>query len=324
VPMRLDPRFLNWGVFFILLGAIPLAVSQGWIPASAIDNAWRFWPLILIGIGVGLLLRRTAFHFVGGLLVAATFGLMLGSVLAGGVNNKVGFGLACTSERSGSAFPDQAGVLGPAASVSLEMSCGDLTVNTTSPNGWSLSGSGPDGRLPRIEATTDRLSIESGDRSFFGSTGETWRVGLPTESRLDLSTTLNAGSSRLTLAGMHIGTMSGTTNAGSTVIDFTGATLGSLSYTVNAGSVGITLPAASLGGSASINAGSLNLCTPPGAGLRIESSSILASNNFAERGLVQTGSTWTSPGYTTATVRIDLSLSANAGSVELDPTGGCG
>ena len=87
--MRLDPRFLNWGVFFILLGAIPLAVSQGWIPASAIDNAWRFWPLILIGIGIGLLLRRTAFHFVGGLLVAATFGLMLGSVLAGSVNNDV-------------------------------------------------------------------------------------------------------------------------------------------------------------------------------------------------------------------------------------------
>ena len=123
---------------------------------------------------------------------------------------------------------------------------------------------------------------------------------------------------------MHIGTLSGTTNAGSTVIDFAGASLGSLSYTVNAGSVGITLPAASVSGSASVNAGSLNLCAPPGAGLRIELSSILASNNFAERGLVQTGSTWTSPGYATAAVKIDLSLSANAGSVEIDPTGGCG
>ena len=30
--MRIDSRFLNWGVFFILLGAIPLAV-----PANVLD-----------------------------------------------------------------------------------------------------------------------------------------------------------------------------------------------------------------------------------------------------------------------------------------------
>ena len=46
--MRLDPRFLNWGVFFILLGGIPFAVGQGWIPATAVDDGWRFWPLLLM------------------------------------------------------------------------------------------------------------------------------------------------------------------------------------------------------------------------------------------------------------------------------------
>jgi hypothetical protein len=203
------------------------------------------------------------------------------------------------------------------------MSCGDLTVGTTSPNGWSLSGTAPEGRPPNVTASSDRLSIRSAGHAFFEAGGETWRVGLPSESTLDLSTTLNAGTAHLSLAGMHITTFSGTTNAGQTAIDFSGASLGSLSYTVNAGSTKITLPPASLAGSASINAGSLDLCAPPGAGLRIESSSILASNNFEERGLVQTGSTWTSPGYATAAIKIDLSLSANAGNVELDPTGGC-
>jgi hypothetical protein len=322
--MRLDPRFLNWGVFFILLGGVPLAVSQGWIPADVVDRAWRFWPLILIGIGLGLLLRRTAFHFLGGLVVAIAFGLMFGSLLSGGVAGGVNLGFNCSSDRAGSAFPDQSGSLRSSATVSLELSCGDLTVATTSPNGWSLSGTAPDGRPPNVTANLERLSITSGTRSLFGSAGETWHVGLPTQSTLDLSTTLNAGSARLTLAGMHLTRFSGTTNAGETIVDFSGASLGSLSYTVNAGSTSITLPAASMSGSASINAGRLRLCVPPGAALRIDSSSILASNNFAERGLVQTESTWTSPTYPLAAIKIDLSLSANAGNVELDPVGGCG
>ncbi len=321
--MRLDPRFLNWGVFFILLGAIPLAASQGWISGDAVDNALRFWPLILVGIGVGLLLRRTAFHFVGGLIVAATFGLMFGSLLAGGFTGGVNFGFACSSDRSGSSFPDQGGVLGPSGSVDIEMTCGDLSVASTSSNAWSVSGSTPEGRVPDIEASSDRLRVKSAERSIFSLPRQTWRVGLPTDSSLDLSTTLNAGSASLILEGMHIAGFSGTTNAGNTTVDFSGASLGSLSYTVNAGSTQITLPAASLSGSATVNAGSLELCLPAGAGVRIQSSSVLASNNFGERGLVQTGSTWTSPGYGLAPVKIDLSLTANAGSVALDPTGGC-
>jgi LiaF transmembrane domain len=324
--MRLDPRFLNWGVFFILLGAIPLAVSQGWITGDAINGWWRFWPLILIGIGVGLLLRRTTFHFVGGLIVAVTFGLMLGSLLAGGVAGGIGIGWNCSPGRGGTAFTSQSGTLGTNGSVSVEMSCGDLVANATAGTTWTLSGTSPNGQPPRVEASADRLSIRPQQRDFltsFDSPGENWTVGLPTDPTLDLSATLNAGSARFSLGGMHLRDLSLTTNAGSTVVDLTGASLPSFSWTVNAGSSKITLPAASMTGSATVNAGSLAICVPPGAGVRIQSSSFLASNNFGERDLIQTGSTWTSSGYAGAPVQIDLSISANAGSVELNPSGGC-
>jgi hypothetical protein len=82
-------------------------------------------------------------------------------------------------------------------------------------------------------------------------------------------------------------------------------------------------PAATLSGSATVNAGSLALCIPPGTGVRIQSGSVLGSNNYGEKGLIQDGSTWTSPGYGLSSTQIDLSISANAGSVELDPAGGC-
>lgn len=324
--MRIEPRLLNWGVFFILLGAIPLAVTQGLIPDDAVDGWWRFWPLILIGLGVGLLLRRTAFHFLGGLLVAATFGLMFGSLLAGGVAGQFPLGFSCSSSRSGTAFATQAGTLGTSGSVSLEMSCGDLTVSPVAGSAWNVAGTSPDGRTPRLESTPDRLAVRAPEGSWFGSfgnEGSTWRVGLPTDPVLDLSTTLNAGTSNLTLAGTHLDDYSGTTNAGKTTIDLSGAALSRLSYTVNAGSTLITLPMASVSGSVTVNAGSLGLCVAPGTGVKIDSSSLLASNNYAARGLVQTGSTWTSPGYATAQTKVDLSITANAGSVELDPTGGC-
>ena len=55
--MHVHRRFLGWGVFFILLGAIPLAVQAGLLTAAQVADWWRFWPLILVGIGLGLLLR---------------------------------------------------------------------------------------------------------------------------------------------------------------------------------------------------------------------------------------------------------------------------
>ena len=318
--MRVEPRFLGWGIFLIIAGAVPLAVREGWLSVDAVAGAWRFWPLILIGIGAGLILRRTALHFVGGLLVAGTLGLMVGSLLAGGASGALDFG--CSS-RTGAAFPSQTGDLS-GSSVSLEMNCGDAVVTAAPGAAWRLTGSGP---APRVESSADRLQIRSPNRGFlFGglnSEGERWMVSLPIDPTVDLEATLNAGTARLVLGGLHLVGFSMTTNAGKATVDLTDATVSTLSYTLNAGTARIALPASSLSGSATVNAGDLGLCVPGGAGLRIESSSVLASNDFAAHGLVQNGSTWTTPGYDAATIKIDLSLSANAGSVRLDPTGGC-
>jgi hypothetical protein len=323
--MRVDSRLLGWGVFFVFLGAVPLAVQQGWVSADALSGYWRFWPLILIGIGVGLILRRTPFHFVGGLIVAATFGLLFGSLLATGMNGGVGFG--CVSDRSGTAFTSTNGTFTEDVKVGIEMTCGDLKVSTASGKTWTVSGSSSNGQTPVTNAQSDRLELRAPERSWWGSfgnqKGEDWTVVLPTEPTISLSSTLNAGTASLALANTHVRDLSMTTNAGKTTVDLTGATVLTLSTTVNAGTALITLPTSSMSGSATVNAGTLGLCVPSGVDVRIESSSTLASNNFAQQGLVQTGSTWTTPNYGLSSAHIDLSLTANAGSIELNPTGGC-
>ena len=50
----------------------------------------------------------------------------------------------------------------------------------------------------------------------------------------------------------------------------------------------------------------------------------LGSTNLGARGLVQQGSTWTTPGFADASVRVELDVSVNLGSFTLDPVDGCG
>lgn len=324
--MHLDRRFLNWGVFLILLGLVPLSTRQGWIDSGTLGGAWRLWPLILVGIGVGIVLRRTPAGFLGGLIVAATCGLLVGALLAGGRGD---FGFACGSGQATSSFPSRSGTLDPSASVSLEVSCADATVGTAAGSGWTVAGFSADSQGPTVNASGSRLEIRQADGNWaapFGPAGsrDAWAVTLPTGSRLSLGLTLNAGTAHLNLAQAQLASLTMTTNAGSQNVDLSGATVDSLTSTVNAGSTTINLPGSGLRGSLTVNAGSLSFCVPSGTAIRVTTgNTVLGSNNFSTRGLTQSGEVWTTPGYDTATSRIDLSANVNLGSIDLNPEGGC-
>src|ERR1043165_5562824 len=117
--MHVRRGFLGWGVFLILAGAVPLLVRSGVLTDEQVANLWTLWPLILVGIGVGLLLSRTRYGFVGGLIVAATFGLMIGGVLSSGVSTISTGG--CGSEAGKTAFPAREGTFsGASAAVTVQ------------------------------------------------------------------------------------------------------------------------------------------------------------------------------------------------------------
>ena len=93
---------------------------------------------------------------------------------------------------------------------------------------------------------------------------------------------------------------------------------------LNAGSVGVTLPHVSMTGTIHANAGAVRLCAQEGVGLKLHTGeSIVASYDYADHGLVQDGSTWTTPGFDSAAQKIELQTEANAGSFTLDPEEGC-
>ncbi|HEY3523832.1 MAG TPA: hypothetical protein VGK63_09015 [Candidatus Limnocylindrales bacterium] len=319
--MHLERSFVNWGLFLVAVGTVPLAVRAGLIPADL--RWWELWPLLLVAWGVGLILGRTGGAFLGGVLVAVTLGLIVGGVLTAG---SVFGGFTGSCAGSGTAFPTQNGTFSLAqAEVRLEPGCGTLDV-ATGPGGWQVAGSSPDGGVPEIQALPGGLTVTAPDRGFdpFASGGTHWQVTLPSGPAIDLSVTANAGRANLELANANVTNASMTVNAGSVVADLSGPRLTSISVTANAGSAKIALPAANVTGNLTANAGSVALCVPAGTGVRIrDSDAVLGSNNFDSRGLVHAGDTWTSQGFDSAPTRIDISATANVGSVELDPEGGC-
>src|SRR6266516_3293466 len=82
--MHLDRRLLGWGVFFILLGAVPLAVRANAVAPDLVGRWPTLWPVLLIGLGLGLILRGTPLAWLGGAVTAVTLGLMGGGAIATG------------------------------------------------------------------------------------------------------------------------------------------------------------------------------------------------------------------------------------------------
>lgn len=325
--MHIRRGFLGWGVFLILAGTIPLLVRSGYLTDDQIGHLWALWPLIIIGIGVGLILRRSRLEFVGGVIVAATIGVMAGGVLSlGSVSLSTGI---CGSQTGTVAFPSLDGTFSGAGSLDLQLNCGSVDVSVTPGSAWHVEGQDNDGVGPDIKATDSALSVRSrNDASgafwMFGQR-DTWRVTLPDAARLDLDLQLNAGQSTVKLGDATLGRFGLELNAGSATVNLGSIKdIGDLDVGINAGSLGLTLPNRSMSGSIEVNAGSVNLCAPAGAALRFRTGeNIVGSYDYDGHGLVKSGSTWTTPGFDTAAVRIDLQTSANAGSFTLDPEGGC-
>ncbi len=189
---------------------------------------------------------------------------------------------------------------------------------------WHLETS--DGTAaPTVNATGDRLSVVSANQrdSFdLARGGDTWLVSLPTAHSLDLDAEVSAGKGRFDLSGAQLGRLDLAVNAGEAHVDLTGATVGRVSLDVNAGAGWLQLPATGdLRGDLSVNAGKLSVCAPDGVGLRVRGDASLGSIDHG--GLIRNGGGWESPGYAFAPYHADLAVSANLGTIDINPEGGC-
>lgn len=324
--MHIDRRLLGWGVFFILVGAIPLAVRGGFLDAERVVSWPSLWPVLLIGWGLGLLLRRTPVEWIGGGVTAVVLGLMAGGALATGFRG-IPIVSGCGGEGQGTPFVARSGTLAASGQLNVEFNCGTMTIAAAAGSDWSVAGSDADGQGPRVETSGTSVSIGSPTNDFFQDSGRnTWTVGVPRGAALGLGMTLNAGSGTADLAGASITSASLTVNAGSFRLDLANAALiGDLNATVNAGEATISLPAGDRSANLSLNAGNLELCLPADASVRVRWAGALGSNDLDATGLTELDDdTWVSTGFVETAPHLELRVSANAGSFDLTIGGACG
>jgi cell wall-active antibiotic response 4TMS protein YvqF len=323
--MHIDRRLLGWGLFFILLGGIPLAVRANLIDRSVVAQWPNLWPLLLIAWGIGLLLRNTQVEWVGGALTAITFGVMGGGLIATGASN-LSFATGCSGNPPMTAFQSRSGDLAATAQVNVSFNCGTLKMGTADGSTWNLTGSDRDARGPKVTSTPTLLTIESDDTiGFPGGIRSDWSITVPRTPTIGFGLTLNAGEGTIDLAGATLDSSSITLNAGKLDVDMGAvAAAGDVNGTVNAGAAAITLDGNARDVGLSLNAGSLQLCVPADAPLRVRWSGTLGSNNFSGAGLTKVDdSTWTTPNFDQLQPHTELHVSANAGSFELRPGGTC-
>lgn len=325
--MHVDRRLLGWGLFFMILGGIPLATNAGLLDRQVVGQWPLLWPVLLIAWGAGLLLRSTPIEWIGGALAAITFGVMGGGALAAGFGD-IPIASGCGGAGSATPFASHTGAFGSTANAEFEFNCGTFSVAAVDGSAWNLTGSDRTGAGPVVNAGQASLSVRpSRGAGVFSSTGRsTWNVTLPRSPVLAVGLTLNAGEGTVDLAGATISTATLTLNAGDLTVDLSRTTrTGDVNATVNAGSASISLPAGDRSVNLSLNAGSLKVCLPPSTPIRVEWSGALGSNNFDANGLVKVDqNTWTSAGFDGNQPHVELHASANAGSFELQFGGSCG
>jgi hypothetical protein len=325
--MQLDRRLLGWGLFFILVGAIPLATRAGALDPAIVRGWPSLWPILLIGWGIGLLLRRTPVEWLGGAVTAVVFGIMGGGLLATGFSGG-SFSSGCGGQAPGKAFATQTGALTTAGRLDVELSCGSLSLRTIDGTSWSVSGTETEGAAPQVKIDGPSVAISARDRgAFFGGDlrRTDWSLAVPTGTQLGLGVTINAGQGTGNLDGAQLGDVRVTVNAGSARLDLSHvAAMGEVSATVNAGGGVILLPLDARSATLSMNAGSLDLCLAAGTPVRVTWSGTLGSNDLDRSGLTKTDSnTWESANLNPLSTFLDLRVSANAGSFGLDTDGTC-
>jgi hypothetical protein len=325
--MHVDRRLLGWGLFFILVGAVPLATRAGLVDPASV-RAWpSLWPLLLIGWGIGLVLRRAPVEWLGGAVTAIVFGAMGGGLLATGFSGSF-LSSGCGGPAAGTAFESQSGSFANTGTLNTELGCGSLTVRAIAGSDWSVSGTQSDGRAPDVSVNRSTVTIApKGRGSLFGDDPgrADWTLAVPTNAQVGLAITVNAGEATGNLDGANLGEVDLTVNAGSARLDLAGAgAVGDLNATVNAGSAVLQLPSGARSADLSLNAGSLDLCLPAGTPVRVRWSGTLGSNNFEQAGLARLDrNTWQTADFNPLSPSLDLRVSATAGSFGLHPDGVC-
>lgn len=344
--MRINRSLLNWGVFLIALGGVPLAVDRGWLESDIASELGQLWPLILVGIGLGLILRWTPLSWFGGALVAATFGVIFGAATVSLRDSDLGSlqdiipaiaSGACADGDPGEETTTREGIASSEAfELDVTLPCGELTVARAAASTWRVDAAHDAGEAPRIDQTdgdtgTTTLRVQrDGDEviSIFGGQARSdWDVQVPAVAELTSRITLDAARGSIDTGAGALRLVEVRLNAAEATVDLGESETGedsSVELTLNASDGRLVLPPGPARVSATLNASSLDICAPSAIPMEVELTETLSSSDFGAAGLEETDdSTWASPGFSSSGDHLSLVLTSTVSSLSIERPEAC-
>ena len=153
--MHINRGLVFWGVALITAGTVALAIQAGLIPADAARQAWRLWPLLLVGIGLAVIASRTPFSMVATLLAGVVAGV------------PDGLSLGCGGEPTESVNAE--GSFATDGEVELDISCGELRVTTQAGTAWGVLARHGADEEPQVTSDADSFRVSAEGGGFIGS-----------------------------------------------------------------------------------------------------------------------------------------------------------
>lgn len=286
-------RLTNIAYVLIALGALLLIARLGWFDLTRLLGVLRFWPILVIAVGVDMLTngRRRLLVYGTGVAAVLVLSLVGGAGLAGRPANTLEVAQELQGARS--------------ADVHVVASMARLELTGAAQN--ELLASGHIGQQAGERVNVDYVlrgnrgefrAISSGFRSSFMA----FRRSVPWD---------------LTLTGRVPIALTVETGVGESTLDLRQLQLESLNISAGVGETTVNLP--QLGNyEASIDGGvgEILVRVPRDLAIRIQVDTGIGSVNAA-RHFTRSGNTYTSPNYETSTQRVELQLDAGIGSINI-------
>jgi len=282
------------------MGVLFLLANLGMLPLTFWEIAARFWPLILILIGLEIVFGRRS--LIGALLVVVLWLALMGGVLwlafAGG--SVLPAGATVTDQLSQP--------LGDIKSASIDLNSGIATTNVTTLGSDTtdlMKGTFAHTAGVRIVQTYSsvagegRLGLrsEGADFAMLDLRTSRWDIGLNPTVPLTLNVNGGLGSMNLDLSGLNVAVLN--VDAGVGTLAVTTPKSGVTTMRVNGG------------------VGSAAITIPNGVAARIRVNSGLGGVRVNESRFSRSGDGYQSSDYASATNKIDIAVDGGLGSIDI-------
>lgn len=282
-------------IILVAIGIVLLLSNLGVLDWSLWDALWRLWPLILIGIGLDLMLRRKRLgSLIAGLVAAGVFVLVvlfMHTHKAPMVTETISQPLEGAKQ----------------AQVILDAGVAQLNLSAAHNPDKLIEGTIRVSKRAKLKVTYERkgdvgkFKLKQKSRSFaflsFGKRNPKWELKLTKAIPIALEVNTGVGQSDLDLSGMQITSLDMDTGVGQTSVTLPAQ--GNLKVDMDGG------------------IGEVIIRIPETLAARIQAKSGIGSVSVSGP-FKREGNDWTSDNYETATQKADLNVSGGIGSIDIE------